>query len=83
MGIGVHTGEIVAGTIGAADRHEFTVIGDAVNVAARLQGHCREAETDVLVSERTCQLADEPVGVTVETLALRGRREAVRVIRLV
>ena len=83
MGLGVHTGEVVAGTIGAADRHEFTVIGDAVNVASRLQMHCREAQTDVLVSERTWQLASpDSADVPVETLSLRGRREAMRVVRL-
>lgn len=86
MGLGVHTGEVVAGTIGAVDRHEFTVIGDAVNVASRLQVQCRDLETDLLISAVTCALA-ETAGMTadmhpVESVALRGRREAVSVVRL-
>lgn len=81
--IGVHTGEVVAGTIGAADRHEFTVVGDTVNVAARLEALCREHGAEVLVSEHTYRLATaagDGCPVTIEAaVALRGRDAAVRV----
>jgi adenylate cyclase len=81
--MGVHSGEVLAGTIGAADRHEYTVIGDTVNVAARLQQACKERGCELLVSETTCELA-RSVGFEAEVLAgeplmLRGRREAVRI----
>ncbi|MBI3783897.1 MAG: adenylate/guanylate cyclase domain-containing protein [Deltaproteobacteria bacterium] len=42
VAVSVHTGEVLAGRIGAADRHDYTVIGDTVNVAARLQQFCKE-----------------------------------------
>jgi adenylate cyclase len=84
MKIGVHTGPVVAGTIGAADRHEFTVVGDTVNVAARLEELCREH--GCIVSGTTWDLA-RVGGATLpevdpDAVALRGRDGPVRVYRV-
>ncbi|MFT4572191.1 MAG: adenylate cyclase [Hyphomicrobiaceae bacterium] len=84
VSVGVHTGEVVAGTIGSADRHEYTVIGDTVNVAARLQALSKDRGGGALVSEETYRPAlaaglvpgDETV---VESVGLRGRAQVVRV----
>jgi adenylate cyclase len=83
----LHSGELVAGTLGAADRHEYTVIGDTVNVAARLLQVAKERDWEFLVSETTARLVHaagfacttEPGGA----VDLRGRREPVAVSRLV
>ncbi len=82
----IHTGEVLAGTIGAADRHEFTVIGDTVNVAARLQHLCKEEGCTLLVTERTYELAH--AGGAGDELSLhdevrvRGRSTPIRVFAL-
>ncbi len=56
IGIGLNTGSVVAGSIGGAGRLEFSVIGDAVNVAARVESATRETGDVILLSERTREL---------------------------
>lgn len=86
MAVAVHSGDVVAGLIGAADRHEYTVIGDTVNVAARLQQLCKERGHDVVVSERVYAAAtDQGISCGIafrEAVALRGRSEPVEVYGL-
>ena len=55
IGVGVNTGPVVAGSIGGAGRLNFSVIGDAVNVAARVEAATREVGRDVLITERTLE----------------------------
>ena len=53
IGVGVNTGRVVAGSIGGAGRLNFSVIGDPVNVAARVEAATREVDEDVLITEAT------------------------------
>jgi adenylate cyclase len=55
IGVGVNTGRVVAGSIGGAGRLNFSVIGDPVNIAARVESVTRETEEDVLITEDTAR----------------------------
>ena len=81
VGIGLHHGEAFAGTIGSPRRLEYTVIGDVVNVTARLCDAASAGEI-VLSAQLLGCLADPPPGIASEELRVRGREGAVVVYRL-
>ena len=82
VGIGINFGEAYVGKVGTGDVNDFTVLGDTVSTAARLQAHAKAGE--VVVSESVYSYIDSQYpGVQLEDLEVRGREETfgVHVIR--
>ena len=83
FGIGIHGGEVIIGDIGYRDHQVFTALGDAVNVAARLQDMTKGLECQVILSEEVYKTARLPVDLLPEQeLPIRGRAESM-IVRVV
>src|SRR3954469_19513726 len=81
IGVGVNTGPVVAGSIGGAGRLNFSVIGDAVNLAARVEAATRDTGDDVLITRATHDALTGPVAaVSRGSVALKGKEEPVEVL---
>lgn len=79
-GIGIHGGDVVIGDIGFRDHTVFTAIGDAVNVAARLQDMTKTLNCRAIVSGEVCRTAGLGTDALPQTeVTLRGRKEAMKV----
>jgi adenylate cyclase len=80
VGFGLATGELVAGTIGSSRKLEYTVIGDPVNLAARLQELTPELGADILMNATTARHASGVARFrSLGRIEIRGRAEPVEV----
>jgi len=84
IGIGISSGEVVSGNIGSHRKMEYTVIGDGVNLSARLEGATKEYGCDIVLSEHTYELCKEQIWVReLDRTRVKGKMRPVNLYELI
>jgi adenylate cyclase len=82
IGVGVSTGSCVVGNLGSEQRFDYSALGDPVNLASRLEGQTKAYGLSIIIGDNTQALAPDFAVLEVDLIAVKGRKEPVRIFAL-